>query len=70
MLLVLYWPALHGQFIFDDLSLPFSGPLSAWVSEVRPVLMFSYWLNYRFWGIGPDSYHLTNVLIHGPLPIQ
>ncbi len=51
--LCLYSRALHGHFIFDDLTLPYAnsagyGPLSTWLSVtgVRPVLMFSYWLNY------------------------
>src|SRR5215472_12227536 len=53
-LLCLYWPALSGRFVFDDLSLPFSkamrdDPLSTWLSGVRPILMFTYWLNYRLW---------------------
>jgi tetratricopeptide (TPR) repeat protein len=68
-LLCVYGPALHGQFVFDDLSLPFSKitrdePLSAWVSGVRPVLMFSYWVNYRLWGLDTFSFHFTNLFIH------
>ena len=68
-ILYLYWPALHGHFVFDDLSLPFcqvirDGPLWEWVTGVRPVLMFSYWLNYHFFGEGPFSYHFVNLLIH------
>jgi tetratricopeptide (TPR) repeat protein len=67
----LYSPAWNGQFIFDDLSLPFCKPvrhasLSAWISNsgVRPVLMISYWLNYRISGDNPFSYHFLNLLIH------
>lgn len=70
-ILCLYLPALRGQFVFDDLELPFCrftrfGPLAEWISStgVRPVLMFSYWLNYRFWGTGPLSYHFVNLVIH------
>jgi len=60
---------LHGHFVFDDLALPFSnlardGSLSAWISGVRPALMFSYWLNYRFFGPDPFSYHFANLIIH------
>lgn len=69
LLLCLYWPALQGRFVFDDLSLPFSKiardePLSAWLSGVRPLLMFTYWVNYQLGGTSPDGYHLTNLLIH------
>ena len=65
----IYRPALHGPFLFDDLGLPFgldsrANPVSGWVSGVRPVLMFSYWLNFALWGDGPFSYHLTNIFIH------
>jgi Tfp pilus assembly protein PilF len=68
-LLYLYWPALHGKFVFDDLSLPFCRTprfdnLSNWISGQRPVLMFSYWLNYRLWGEEQFSYHFVNLLIH------
>jgi hypothetical protein len=65
----LYGPALHGAFVFDDLGLPFQltlaeKSLASWLSGVRPVLMFSYWLNFNFSGANPFAYHLLNVLIH------
>lgn len=68
-ILYLYSPALNGDFVFDDLSLPFlklgrDGPLWGYISGVRPVLMFSYWLNYQLWGPAPFSYHCVNVVIH------
>jgi tetratricopeptide (TPR) repeat protein len=67
--LLLYSPAFDGDFVFDDFGLPFQHstrvePLSAWLSGVRPVLMFSYWLNDRVWGPDPLSYHILNFLIH------
>jgi protein O-mannosyl-transferase len=71
IILWLYSPALNGHFIFDDLALPFCKPirhaaLSAWISNsgVRPVLMMSYWLNYRISGDRPFSYHFVNLVIH------
>src|SRR5215469_17756081 len=71
VILWLYSPALNGHFIFDDLSLPFCQPirhasLSAWISHagVRPVLILSYWLNYKISGDGPFSYHFVNLVIH------
>jgi protein O-mannosyl-transferase len=67
--LLLYSPAFQGPFVFDDTGLPFhrtirEEPLSAWVAGVRPLLMVSYWLNRKFWGDDPFSYHLINALIH------
>jgi protein O-mannosyl-transferase len=68
--LLLYAPAVHGPFVFDDGSLPFhrtmrEQALPAWTMGVRPVLMASYWLNFRLWGDDPTSYHVLNALIHG-----
>ena len=66
----LYTPALSGPFLFDDLGLPFASatlrdrPLADWVSGVRPVLMFSYWVNQTFFGHHPVDFHAVNVLIH------
>ena len=66
----IYQPVLHAPFLFDDLYLPFMDPAFAhrsfrdWVIGVRPLLMFTYWLNYR--SVGPDTtlYHAWNILQH------
>lgn len=64
-----YGPALHGEFLFDDVYLPFllpdvqQAPLRAWLG-VRPVLMISYWLNYQTSGLAPFPYHAVNVVLH------
>lgn len=66
-----YWPAIHGPFLLDDTYLPFmvpnvgSAPLKAWVHGLRPLLMFTYWLNYQQAGVEETfGYHLWNVLLH------
>ncbi len=65
-----YGPSLNGPFLFDDQYLIFMRPnfeldsLSAWISGVRPLLMFSYWVNYRLSGLHPLPYHAFNVLFH------
>jgi len=66
---VLYGPALHSPFLFDDFALPFQMtvgelPLADWLSGTRPVLMFTYWLNHRLSDGGTFGYHAVNVLIH------
>src|SRR5207244_12549912 len=66
---ILYAPAMHAPFFFDDAALPFRNgrqvePLAAWVSGVRPFLMFTYWLNYILSGSDPYSYHALNLVIH------
>jgi protein O-mannosyl-transferase len=68
--MLLYSPAFHGPFVFDDAGLPFhrtirEQPLSGWLAGERPILMVSYWLNLRLWGDDPVSYHFINALIHG-----
>jgi protein O-mannosyl-transferase len=68
--LEIYSAALRGPFLFDDFSLPFYAPLtrtsqlSAWVHGVRPLLMFSYWINYILSGQETLWYHIFNVLFH------
>ena len=71
-MMVVFWaysPALHGEFLFDDNALPFSlpsaaAPLGAWIGQIRPVLMFTYWVNSRISADDPYSYHVLNVIIH------
>ncbi len=65
-----YQPAINGPFLFDDRYLPFmspgyaNAPLIAWLRGVRPMLMFSFWMNYRISSIEPYSYHLLNLVLH------
>lgn len=64
-----FGPALKGTFVFDDLHLPFADPHAPespipWIRGVRPLLMLTYWLNFRISGAGTWSYHLFNLLIH------
>jgi tetratricopeptide (TPR) repeat protein len=65
-----YQPALYGPFVFDDNFLPFRMPsfavhaLSPWLAGVRPLLMFSYWVNFELSGGETFSYHAFNVLFH------
>jgi tetratricopeptide (TPR) repeat protein len=66
----IYSPALPGPFVLDDRYLPFANPriegapLMAWIAGLRPVLMFSYWINYSVSGTDPYMYHATNVFLH------
>src|SRR6266851_8674714 len=65
-----YGPSLYGPFLFDDQYLPFGVPnfavdsLRAWIAGVRPLLMFSYWVNYQLSGFQTTSYHAFNVFFH------
>ncbi len=69
-LLWAYQPAIGGPFLFDDTYLPFAlpgfedKPLSDWVRGVRPLLMLTFWLNFRFSGQEPYWYHVVNVMLH------
>src|SRR5579884_1181758 len=65
----IYGPALSGPFLLDDQRLPYDAPdppqmLRAWAWGVRPLLMYSYWLNYQAAGQDPWSYHVVNVILH------
>src|SRR5947207_13182895 len=56
-----YTPAMHGPFLFDDNILPFALPgfsasLREWVRGLRPVTMFSYWVNSQLSGEDTFSY--------------
>jgi tetratricopeptide (TPR) repeat protein len=63
-----YAPALSGPFVFDDTFQPYHSPgfssaLRVWIQGVRPLLMFSYWVNYKF-SQAPFGFHVINLLIH------
>jgi tetratricopeptide (TPR) repeat protein len=70
-----YGPALRGPFVLDDLYLPYADvnapvqTLGNWVGLQRPLLMFSYWVDYQMGASDPHVYHTTNVLLHFVLSI-
>ncbi len=71
VLFEIYSPAINGPFLLDDSYLPYmlpgyaSAPLMNWVRGMRPLLMFSYWLNFQSAGSQSTfGYHLVNVLLH------
>lgn len=66
-----YWPAIRGPFLLDDMSLYYMRPnaaelhLFAWVHQVRPLLMFTFWANFQQSGAESTfGYHLVNVFLH------
>lgn len=67
---LIYLPSLDGAFLFDDRYLPFNDPntvnrtIDYWI-RVRPLLMLTYWMNYKVSGLATFSYHAVNVLLHG-----
>ncbi len=68
-LLAVYWPAMNGTPLFDDLMLPVFQPQGphSWVGYLlagRPFYYLSLDLNYLLAGREPFVYHLTNVLLH------
>lgn len=76
----IYWPGLHGGFLFDDFgSLPklgAFGPVTRWdvfwryiTSGIadptgRPLAMLSFLINAHNWPAAPFSFKLTNVILH------
>jgi protein O-mannosyl-transferase len=73
-----YWPALHGEFIWDDASWTtdvlgllknFPGLETMWSNPVAlqqyyPLSGTTFWLDYQFWKLWTFPYHLENLLLH------
>ena len=65
-----YWPAIHGPFLLDDSYMPYAAnstnpALKAWLNGLRPLLMISFWLNFRSSGNQDTfSYHFVNQVLH------
>jgi protein O-mannosyl-transferase len=75
---VAYWPALHGEFIWDDASWTtgildllknVSGLCQMWndptaLQQYYPLSGTTFWLDYHFWKLWTLSYHVENVIWH------
>ena len=78
LVLLVYWPALHAGFIWDDdryvtdnpmLTAP-DGLRQIWFSPHKqsqyfPLVYTTFRLEQQLWGLAPLGYHLVNVLLHG-----
>jgi len=76
LVLVCYWPALHGGILWDDAAHVTGPELRPWVGLGRiwtelaatqqfyPVLHSAFWLEHRLWGDAVLGYHLVNVAQH------
>jgi protein O-mannosyl-transferase len=74
--LVAYFPALTGDFLWDDAGHITSPALQSWSGLMRiwfepgvtqqyyPLLHTAFWLEHRVWGDATLGYHLINVLWH------
>jgi protein O-mannosyl-transferase len=69
--LAVYAPALRGEFLFDDIALPFRAVpnYAQWtvmeaMKGVRPLTGLSYWISFHAGGGQPLAFHLSSVLLH------
>ena len=67
-----YWPALRGQFVWDDLLIVAKNPIvtgqaslrSIWFHEDFPLTTVAFWAEWSCWGKNPVGYHIVNTLLH------
>src|SRR6266849_689273 len=67
-----YWPAVRGQFVWDDELLVAKNPLvtgkltllSIWFGTDFPLSLTALWLEWLAWGKNPAGYHAVNILLH------
>ena len=67
-----YWRALRGEFLWDDLLVVHRNPLvtgelglgSIWFRTDFPLTNVAFWLEWLAWGKYPAGYHVVNVLLH------
>jgi protein O-mannosyl-transferase len=67
-----YWPALRGEFVWDDLLLIGKNRLvtgettlrTIWFREDFPLATIAFWAQWQAWGNQPLGYHIVNLLLH------
>lgn len=76
--LIVYWPVLHYEFIWDDDThitgnaalRSMHGLWDIWFKpgatcQYYPLTFTFFWISYHLWGLNPVGYHLLNILWHG-----
>lgn len=80
IIMIAYFPALFGGYVWDDLSAikentllrTSDGLRSIWLkpslnqieSHYWPLVYTVFWVEYHLWGAYPFGYHLINILLH------
>ena len=76
MTIFVYWPSMHGGFLWDDDShitraelRSVQGLYRIWfevgaTQQYYPLLHSAFWLQYKLWGEETFGYHMVNVLLH------
>lgn len=80
LLIICYYGVLSGYFVSEDWewipkieSLTFLNSYQIFLPHVwggikaaiyRPVIPFTFWVNFRLFGLNPFGYHLTNLIFH------
>ncbi len=72
LVLIAYWPALWGGFVWDDPLLVARNPLvtgeakpgSIWFQMDFPLSVSVFWLQWLAWGSKPFGYHAINLALH------
>lgn len=76
LVLVCYWPAMHGVMLWDDPAHVTRPELRGWdglwriwtdlraTQQYYPVLSSAFWVEHRLWGDSMFGYHLLNALLH------
>ena len=72
-----YWPAVSGDFVWDDDSYVSRNVLLSrgdglskiWFEigatpQYYPLVFTSFWFEYRLWGLNPAGFHLVNICLH------
>ncbi len=74
--LISNWPAMHGEFLWDDSAHVTRPDMQSWDGLARiwtdvqatqqyyPVLHSTFWIEHQLWGDNTFGYHLINVLQH------
>jgi protein O-mannosyl-transferase len=81
-LVMVYWPALHGDFVWDDDThisanqtlRSAKGLWQIWFQpgatcQYYPLSFTGFWLGYHLWGLNPLGYHLVTVVLHGMVSV-